>query len=667
MKVKIKILTITIFIIVVSLFGAETLFEIKDASDQTVFSISDDGLRVFNLGDTLMVISSTEIKAFIASSKDRALSRSFSVTTSTTGKGSGDVINIDSDGMRVYSDNDKLMDITGSNITAYIDSNSTKALSRSFSVTTSTTGKESVDVLEVSTGATKLREGDAGGHYTDFSPKNIFLGFNAGESVTIGNPFSYSGQYNLFIGNYAGQSLTSGYCNTYFGYMAGNASSIATHNSFFGYQAGMNNIAGSYNTAIGYQAGYEMTGGASNNMIGYKAGYLPSSGTDNVFIGSLTGYGNSSGDYNVALGYSSGSSLGDGNSNIFMGYESGLNTTDGDNNIFMGYQSGYTNSTGNNNQFMGYESGLNNTDGSYSLFLGYGSGRANTSGDENLFVGYQSGNANMTGEGNVMLGTYAGQVFTTGDNNVMIGRGSGCYASLASSNNVFIGANAGYGNGNNNGNVFIGYGVGSGSVGSNKLMIDNVDTASATTSLIYGDFSTDVLTVNGQLNVKTVEIADLTDNTLGVDGDIIQFSTSTIFDLGNNIAGEYWDDVVALDFVTYVAKGTKNNAKSIDSGLDKIMKLRPVTYRHGRKRFGLLPDEVEKVIPEAVVSEDIDIDPETGKKIVTVCDAKGMNYDQLIPVLIKSIQEQQIMINEKQEYIEKLEFRLERIEKLLDK
>ena len=67
------------------------------------------------------------------------------------------------------------------------------------------------------------------------------------------------------------------------------------------------------------------------------------------------------------------------------------------------------------------------------------------------------------------------------------------------------------------------------------------------------------------------------------------------------------------------------------------------------------------------ISEDIDIDPETGKKIVTVCDAKGMNYDQLIPVLIKSIQEQQIMINEKQEYIEKLEFRLERIEKLLDK
>ena len=66
-----KLYIITMIIVFLSL-SAETLFEIKDSSDQAVFSISDDGLRVFNLGDTLMVISATEIKAFIASSKDRA-------------------------------------------------------------------------------------------------------------------------------------------------------------------------------------------------------------------------------------------------------------------------------------------------------------------------------------------------------------------------------------------------------------------------------------------------------------------------------------------------------------------------------------------------------------------------------------------------------------------
>ncbi|MBN2789847.1 MAG: hypothetical protein JXR69_06635, partial [Candidatus Delongbacteria bacterium] len=51
----------TMIIVLSSLYSA-TLFEIKDNSNNPVFSISDDGLRVFNLGDTLMVISTTEAK-----------------------------------------------------------------------------------------------------------------------------------------------------------------------------------------------------------------------------------------------------------------------------------------------------------------------------------------------------------------------------------------------------------------------------------------------------------------------------------------------------------------------------------------------------------------------------------------------------------------------------
>ena len=68
------------------LLNAETLFEIKDASDNPVFSISDDGMRVINNGDTMMVITAAEAKINLGNSKNKALSRSFSVTTSTTGK-----------------------------------------------------------------------------------------------------------------------------------------------------------------------------------------------------------------------------------------------------------------------------------------------------------------------------------------------------------------------------------------------------------------------------------------------------------------------------------------------------------------------------------------------------------------------------------------------------
>ncbi len=63
------------------LLNAETLFEIKDASDNPVFSISDDGMRVINNGDTMMVITAAEAKINLDNSKNKALSRSFIIVT----------------------------------------------------------------------------------------------------------------------------------------------------------------------------------------------------------------------------------------------------------------------------------------------------------------------------------------------------------------------------------------------------------------------------------------------------------------------------------------------------------------------------------------------------------------------------------------------------------
>ena len=90
----------SVILIILFSLNAQALFEVKDASDNTVLEVSQDGLRIFNMGDTLMVISSSEIKAFIdENAKDRALSRSFSITTATAGKGGGDVMNVAADGL----------------------------------------------------------------------------------------------------------------------------------------------------------------------------------------------------------------------------------------------------------------------------------------------------------------------------------------------------------------------------------------------------------------------------------------------------------------------------------------------------------------------------------------------------------------------------------------
>jgi len=99
-------------------------------------------------------------------------------------------------------------------------------------------------------------------------------------------------------------------------------------------------------------------------------------------------------------------------------------------------------------------------------------------GMRNVAVGRDAGYSNQ-GEDNVFIGHSAGHNIQ-GSNNVIIGQGAGNNAT--GSGNVFIGRRAGYFE-----------------LGSNKLYIDNSNTHSP---LIYGDFSSDELTVNGSLSIK---------------------------------------------------------------------------------------------------------------------------------------------------------------------
>ena len=94
----------------------------------------------------------------------------------------------------------------------------------------------------------------------------------------------------------------------------------------------------------------------------------------------------------------------------------------------------------------------------------------------------------------------------------------------------------------------------------------------------------------------------------------------------------------------------KKDIISIGEGLEKVMSLRPVEYRWRDSldqsiQIGLIAQEVEKIIPEVVVPF-----PQPG-----LPDAKGIKYEQLTPVLIKAIQEQQATIKSLEARIEKLE------------
>ena len=210
---------------------------------------------------------------------------------------------------------------------------------------------------------------------------SIAYGVGAGSSNITG------GDYNTFIGNYAGQ-----------------ANSTGDNNSFLGYYAGYSNTTGGNNSFVGFQAGYKNTTGANNSFLGYYAGYSNTAGANNSFLGSYAGLANTTGA-----------------NNSFVGYKAGYYNTTGAGNSFVGGNAGQANTTGGNNSFVGFQAGYKNTTGAQNSFLGYAAGYYNITGAQNSFLGYRAGASNGTGDNNLLLGWQAGDSITSGSDNIIIG------------------------------------------------------------------------------------------------------------------------------------------------------------------------------------------------------------------------------------------------------
>ncbi|MGV3695540.1 hypothetical protein [Flavobacterium sp.] len=151
-------------------------------------------------------------------------------------------------------------------------------------------------------------------------------------------------------------------------------------------------------------------------------------------------------------------------SNTFIGQSSGNSITSGNSNTYTGYRSGYGSSsstpapgtpgylvTGNSNSFYGASSGLINNGGNENAFFGAASGSRNGNGSNNTYLGFSSG-ANNAGSSNVFLGSNSGP---------------------QPSNQLPTSV-------------------------SNTLFIDNSQTNNP---LIWGDFSTDQVKVNGKMAI----------------------------------------------------------------------------------------------------------------------------------------------------------------------
>jgi len=215
--------------------------------------------------------------------------------------------------------------------------------------------------------------------------------------------------------------------------------------------------------------------------IGFEALRMNTNGRDNIGIGNQTLRSNLNGFSNIAIGTGVLFTT-TGNSNIGIGFNALHDNTTASDNIGIGFASLENNTTGVNNVGVGSQTLSNNTLGFFNNAYGRHSLQSNIDGNGNTAMGHGSLRDNTSGSNNAAFGNSAGDN-VNGDNNVFVGRGAG--VGLSGSTNT--------------GNVVIGNEAGSGANYDNRLYIDNSNTSSP---LIYGEFDTNLLRVNGTLDIN---------------------------------------------------------------------------------------------------------------------------------------------------------------------
>ena len=409
-------------------------------------------------------------------------------------------------------------------------------------------------------------------------------------------------------------------------------------NTFIGMEAGFDNISGSGNVFLGHRAGFQETG--SDKL------YIANSDTQTPLL-----YG----DFSQSL------LRVNGNLDVTGSFSFEGVSFDDQNNSFVGLGAGNNNSTGIGNTLLGSDAGVLNQTGRFNTFVGRSTGRSNIDGFKNTFLGVSTGRSNVSGF-----------------------------------HNTFLGMEAGFDNTSGSGNVFLGYRAGFQETGSNKLYIANDET---TNPLIYGDFTNQIVNVNGALGVgiqnpeRPIHLR-ATNAIFRIDRDrndpgfaVVRYDQGfqnvwksfyfytrgngpndgkfIIADWGTNVSGSSTarfviandgnvgignylfanpsqkltvaGSALANSYFTNSDKRFKREIKAIPNALQSLEKIQGVSYKYETEKFSKKNLSEGKSL--GLIAQEVQkIYPE-----LVVEDIEGylsVNYDGLIPVLIEALKEQ---------------------------
>jgi len=520
------------------------------------------------------------------------------------------------------------------------------------SLMSTTTGCNNTAIGHVS-----LRLNNSGNRNTAIGAGSLRCTSTASDNVSVGYRSLYQntlGCRNVAIGNRALYANTTGNCNVAIGCDA-----------LFTLGNPVNNIS------IGIASGRAITTGTDNVIIGNAAVRCPTTASKNVVIGRCAAYTGTTLSCNVILGYRSMYSAGTSEHNVSIGYQTMRNSQAVQHNIAIGTRAMCTNTSSNGSVAIGacaLRDAQIPSACSGVVAIGHNALMCNTTGIDNLAIGSFALCNNLTGSCNIGIGNNSLLCNTTGCLNTAIGVWSLC-SNRSGTRNVAVGVDTLACNTNGSCNIALGAlalssnttGVDNISLGVNAMLCNSVGSR----SIAIGTSALHNVSVNGNniaigfnANCATGFTAE---NTIAVGHCAFTSNNDNHTSWGNEFNTM---NCIEVAWTPISDARDKTDILPLPSklGIDFISKLNPVQFRiDSRQRYvskcgfecgvkdgtladtrvsyGLIAQELKNVLDEVDVPFDALYYSEDD-------DRYRLNYEALIPVIIRALQELYSMIGD---------------------
>lgn len=490
-----------------------------------------------------------------------------------------------------------------------------------------------VKITGGSPGAGKVLTSDANGLATWETPSGGGGG-GSGWSLT-GNSGTTSSN---FIGTTDLQPIRLKVNNVY-------AGEINPENAKFGaVSIGINsNTLGGSSVAIGNSAG-QSTANNGSVMVGYQA-LKNGTSSNSVAIGVAAAIDATNLYNSVVIGDQAASTITDTQYSLFLGSSAGANSGVTFESIYLGRESGRY-AQGTENTFLGTKAGMGfngTTTGNNNTFVGNESFMTFANGNFNTSIGAQTQNQVITpATGVTLLGakTTVNQGSSVVKNNITV---IGYEAEGEVDNTVIIGKNADIGIGT--------------STPTGKTQINSASTVTYPQLLLSETstgFSRMTMTNSGTANRWTIASHADNSNAAAFFNVFYSGTNSNLFSIQGN-----GNAVLAGTLTQSSDKRLKTNIQPLNNSLSNILQINGYSYnwkndlkKDSKTQIGFIAQEVEEIFPEVVTTD------EAGMKSVA--------YQNLVPVLVEALKEQQKQINDLKNLNLKYESKVDFLESKLD-